>query len=134
MPVHNRIDLSHQSENHGIIREFSLGCMKGVVLCMKKLHFICCILFAGTGVRKISTVACGFRPFRIHHKLWISNQQHVAKTNCKPNIALSIVQSKMFLASGNSILLLCSRSLTTLCDREWSSNRPLPLQCMTSFM
>ena len=32
-----------------------------VVLCTKKLHFL-----ARTGVRKISSVACGFSPFKIH--------------------------------------------------------------------
>ena len=30
----------HQSENLGSILESSFSCMKGVVLCMKKLHFI----------------------------------------------------------------------------------------------
>ena len=68
MTVHNRIDLLHQSENHDIIRDLAWDVCKAYIVCMKNLHLICCILFAGTSARTISTVtvACGFRPFKIH--------------------------------------------------------------------
>ena len=50
--------LVKQSENLSPIRESSLGCMKGVVLCKKKLYFV------GTGVGKISSVSCGLRSIK----------------------------------------------------------------------
>ena len=43
------------------IQESSLGCMVGVVLCMKKLHFI-----SQNWRRKNSTVACGSSHIKIN--------------------------------------------------------------------
>ena len=51
-----------QRENFGSIRESSLGCMQGVLLRMKKLHFI-----SQNWHKENSTVACRFRPIKIHH-------------------------------------------------------------------
>ena len=50
--------------NRKILPQFEnqTSCMKGVVLLWKN-----CILLAGTGVRNIRTVACGFSPIKIHY-------------------------------------------------------------------
>ena len=51
-----------QSENFGSIRESSLGCMSGVELCMKKLHFI-----SRNRSQENRTVASGSSPIKVHY-------------------------------------------------------------------
>ena len=82
--------INKQSQNFGTIGESSLGYMKGTILCMKKLH-----LLAKTGVRKNSSVACGFSPTKIHYfedtKCLINriNEVYVFSIkHCKSNILL----------------------------------------------
>ena len=56
------LKICEQSQKLGSIREPSLGCMYGKVICMKQLHFI-----SWNRRKENSTVSCGSSPIKIHY-------------------------------------------------------------------
>ena len=120
-------DESHshrQLENLDPIPESSLGCMQGIVLCLKKLHFVS---LYGTGVRKISSVAFRFSSIKIHFSVNSINEVYVFSIKYRYFIEKNIIFIYSILwnvvlpfVSLQSTLLLywpgfCDVSIT-LCD------------------
>ena len=69
-----------QSGNSGTVRESNqaTGVDKGALRVELHLYVQKSILLAGTGVRKISSVLCGFSPIKIHFSDYLKsfNQQN----------------------------------------------------------
>ena len=91
--------------------ESSLGCTEGalrVVLCTKKSS-----LLAGTCIRKISSVACGFSPIKIHF------------SDCMKSLVsrideLYVFFNKYFIEKKrSSFITICYAAITLVIEFEW---------------
>ena len=102
-----------QSENLDPVRESSLGCIQGIVLCIKNLHFI-----SGNWRKEICTVACGFSPIKVHysdHPKRFTNRINEVYLTVVVVVVVVIVFSKKYRYSD---ILLKLPKLHSLCLQQ----------------